>query len=377
MALATYAVANALLLERYLRGRVPLSLALTLTYVAGLVAVPWVLRAVPQRWLGRVVAGVCTAVVLVGATVLVAVDPDDLDVDRWSAVTAFWDAAFRGDYPYSAPSHLGGYSGQFPFFFLFALPFRLTREVGLLPLAAWLGFVGAVWRWADRRSAAEVAVLGLGGAAMWWEVGTRSNLFANMALAVAVVAVTLRWRPATSARALVLGLAAGLVASTRGIVALPLAALVASVFLWSPVGDPPLPLGAATRRLAAQRMARLAVYVGAAVAAFVATFVPLLAWGFGDLREYNPFAFQARFVPWWGYGVALAASVLWCGRSPRLAVVAARSGVLVLAVVGVHLAIGIADVGLDAALEGGEIDVSYVAFALPLALTGLTRAGDG
>ena len=65
-----------------------------------------------------------------------------LNVDRWSVISSFWDNAFSGKYPYAAQSHMGNYPGPFPVYFVLALPFYLAQEIGYLSL---LGFIGLAW----------------------------------------------------------------------------------------------------------------------------------------------------------------------------------------------------------------------------------------
>jgi hypothetical protein len=367
--LVVFALANAMIVQRYVHGRIPLSWLVTAVYVVALLAVPYAVALVPRRWLTlRLYAVACFVIALSGLGLLVAVDAASLDVDRWSAITAFWDAALRGDYPYAARSHLGGYSGQFPFFFLLALPVYALGEIGLLALGAWLAFLAAVWRLTDAVPAFTVLVLSVAGAGMWWEVGARSNLFANMALVMVVLVVGLRRPPTKVGRAAVLGVGSGLVLSTRGIVALPLAGFAASAFVWCPGRVQALPLARAVRGLAGRRGLRLAVYGLVAVAVFAATFLPLAVWGIDEVRRYNPFEFQSRFVPWWAVAVALVAAVSWAGRTWRLSALCGRLSVLVLAVAAVHVGELVVRQGFDVAVYGGEADVSFFVLALPLAL---------
>jgi hypothetical protein len=367
---AIYAFANAALAERYVHHRLGAGVVVTVVYGLGLLAVPMVVDALPRSWLrGEVFVAGMVAITLVSVALFIRVNPHHLDVDRWSAITAFWHAAVHGDFPYAARSHLGGYSGQFPFFFLLVLPVYPLGEVGLLPLATWLVTLGAAWRWSARRDAFVVLALTSAGAAMWWEIAVRSNLFFNMALVLPVLVLLLRRPPATSGRVAVAAVATGLVLSTRGVVAVPLVAGMTSALWWCR-GAAPVAWRDSGRALK-RALGPLVLFGAITLGVFALTFVPLLAWGLGDLRAYNPFKFQARFVPAGAYVAAVIAAVAWAGRSPRLATVALRSAVIVLGLVLVHIVQGIADQGLQDAFYGGRVDVSFLIFPLPLALAAL------
>jgi len=79
-----------------------------------------------------------------------SIDPCLLQVDRWSAIHNFLDNLLHGEYPYSARTHLGGYSSPFPVWQLFHFPFYFLGNVGLSIFFIFGLFVYSIYLMCDR-----------------------------------------------------------------------------------------------------------------------------------------------------------------------------------------------------------------------------------
>lgn len=323
--------------------------------------VPVVVGRLPARLLtGRLYVAALAVASALAIVCWVLVDPESIDVDRWSAITGFWDALRDGRFPYEGRSHIGNNSGQFPFFFWLVGPISVAPDGGVLPLGTVLATAWWVWRRADpdRRAAFTVLALLLTNLAVWWEIVVRSNLFFNAALCLPIVIALVCTPPVAPARAAWWGAASGLVLSTRSIVAVPLVAAASSAFVWR------------------RRWALAVVFGLAALGAFVATFVPLLPWGLDALSgPDSPFEFQSVFVPAPALAFGMALCVVWAGRADDDRTAGARVAVLVAALSAVFLVGDLLEEGRGS-FYGGGAEISYLCLALPFAVLALTPIGS-
>ena len=205
------------------------------------------------------------------------IDPLSLQVDRWSAIHYFWDNMFRGVYPYSAQTHLGGYGSPFPVWQILHFPFYLIGNVGLSFFAALVFFLFVLTRSRSANFALLALLLIAASPAINYEIVVRSDLITNFIL-VCSLCEWLRFRSISiQNHTLLIAVITGLLASTRLAALIPLGMLYGYAFLqldWK----------------------KQCVFLVTTVITFVLTFLPFILWDGNQLLffEFNPFVLQTR-----------------------------------------------------------------------------------
>lgn len=314
--------------------------------------------------------------------VYVHIDPMALMVDRWSALYNFLHMLFQGTYPYAADSHLGHPISGFPGLFLLALPFYVLGDVGIMQFAAFIGFAFLALRISREASAAHIrsttfvqtaafAVLLLTGLPVFvYELVVRSDLFFNMTAVAWLLYLGLQservlgarqrvhdaGQHMRGARLLMLAFAWGVLASTRGVVAIP---FLLAVF--------PLLKG----RTICEGLAFGAVLVGA----FAATVLPFYLWDTTAFLAKNPFIVQSDYIPGWALGIVLLLSVYLGYRyraAPRLFM---HTGIILFGTILGCLVLKALQTGWTHAVWGNGYDISYFAIPMPFLLLHLLESG--
>lgn len=227
------------------------------------------------RWLMLIPTGALLGMLAVQC----ALNPLDLQVDRWSALAYPIRNLLAGVYPYSAHTHLGGFASPFPVWQVLHIPFYLMGNVGLSLFAVLLLYVGVLRRCAPAPVALHAALLLSCSVAVWYEAAVRSDLMTNMLLTAALTAwLQPRLTPAWARRHWPgVAVAVGLMASTRLLALVPLAMLLLPCLPW---------LG----------WRRSLCSLGVAAATAAATFLPFALWDWQSLMHfpYAPWVLQTR-----------------------------------------------------------------------------------
>jgi hypothetical protein len=217
--------------------------------------------------------------ILLGILILnLTIDPQKIQVDRWSAIHNFLHNLFNGIYPYAARTHLGGYGSPFPVWQAFHIPFYLLGNVGLgmfftiLVLGIFL-----VWYCENFLQSLIYLILLTISPAFWYEVAVRSDLIYNCILSLIVIGFVYKRRYSIQNQSLGLGILCGLFLSTRLSVVIPFAIVLFPGFL--------------TAQLKNQ-----IIFFISSLAVFVLTFLPFVFWDYNSLLffKYNPFILQTR-----------------------------------------------------------------------------------
>jgi hypothetical protein len=157
---------------------------------------------------------------------LIIINPYSIRVDRWSALSFFWDYFLQGKYPYSAHTHISqtNYPSPFPLWQAINFPFYLLGDVGI-GLIFFLLLTAYVVRYFFSSYRKSILFLGLLciSPAYWWEVAVRSDAL-NNALLVFVLILWLKNTGRTlSTNFLLIAIICGLISATRLTAILPLA----------------------------------------------------------------------------------------------------------------------------------------------------------
>ncbi len=301
--------------------------------------------------------------VLVGASLavqvacLVAVSPETLRVDRWSAMTSFNTAVLNGTFPYVERTHLGSPLWGLPAAYLVGLPFQWLGDVGYLQVAAFLLFVLACRRlYADRYDVTPALALLATSPLFLWEVAVRSDLTSNALFVVVVLFLCERWRDRkTRGRMVFVGGLVGLLACTRVVLLAPLTVYLATY----------------VRRDEARAGLALA---GAATGAAAAVLVPFVLWSPALFADNNPFTFQMALSP-----VPLRVGVVVMCLAAGLAVrdfgtQCLAGGLVLLGGVGAAFCVRAATIGWSRALFDSGFDISYFDLSAPFLVVPLLFA---
>lgn len=294
-----------------------------------------------------------SGILLVVAGVLVEnfIPLTSLNVDRWSVIASFIDALSAGEYPYHATSHLGNPPGPMPIYFLIASPFYWLNQLALLAVAGYLAAIFWIVRYATN-PAAGLFLLML-SPFMYWEIGTRSNIFTYSLLVL--WALETFYRKRTVARAVL----AGLLLSTRSVFGISYLLYFGSL-LWR--GEPDrwhfIRLGAI------------------AVVSFALTFLPLILIWPDSFWTMNPFIVQSTFL------IPLPVVIMFLMAAACAAVFVERdrlcllNGMLLWTCILIYSCYHIVTRGFEAAIHDSVVDISYFLFAIPFLGYGWLRQAD-
>lgn len=205
------------------------------------------------------------------------INPYSLQVDRWSAIHNFLESLLHGEYPYSARTHLGGYSSPFPVWQLFHLPFYFLGNVGLSVFFIFGLFVYSIRQLTDNKRALMAGCVMFLSPAFVYEVLVRSDLMANMMLTLVVINYLFSTHKSLNSAFFLIAFVCGLLLSTRLSAVIP-------IFIWL-FGD--------YMQLSLKKKVLFLLMV---FAVFFFTFLPFMLWNIHDLFffKYNPFILQTR-----------------------------------------------------------------------------------
>jgi len=158
--------------------------------------------------------------------IFIAVDPYSLRVDRWSALTFFWDSLLQGNYPYAAHTHvaMNNFASPFPLWHVISFPFYMLGDVGIEIIFFLIISAIAVQKFFSSYRISFFFFLMLFLApAYWWEVSVRSDSLNNALLVFMIILWYSKKEHTISSSFKSIILICGIIASTRMTALLPLA----------------------------------------------------------------------------------------------------------------------------------------------------------
>jgi hypothetical protein len=293
-------------------------------------------------------------VVLAGIILLQqAIDPMQLQVDRWSAIDHFLQRLLAGEYPYMAQTHLGGYGSPFPFWNFFHLPFFVVGDVafGMIALVSVLIISLKAITGSYRRALVYLILLAL-SPAFWYEVAVRSDLIYNFILCFLICGWWYRKGITVENAPLLTGVISGLMLSTRLSIIIPFFIFLFPVFVstgWK------------------QRIRFTVV----AALTYVLTFLPFVVWDVNSLVffEYNPFVLQTRQGSLIEIAILLVLVIFfalsWKAKLERFSLYTALTILIFIAATFLHRMISDQFVS---GLFSSRYDITYFTMALPFVL---------
>lgn len=158
-------------------------------------------------------------IVLMLNTLLV---PEEIQVDRWSAMQIGIQSVWKGQYPYSAVDHLGGRTSNLPGLMLIGFPFYGLGDVGLLQIAVFILLVWFLFLNFRRNTVFLVVILLLLSPAYWWEVLVKSDLMSNLILAFMFTWMMSKQKPFLQKSPYLTGIVLSVLLLTRVVVVIPI-----------------------------------------------------------------------------------------------------------------------------------------------------------
>ena len=279
------------------------------------------------------------------AVVMFHTDPLSTRVGRYPALHTFIHRFLNGDFPYLPGQNISG----FPFLFLLSLPFYLIGDLGLLQIFSFVIFSVILHKKYEEQKVSYIPLLLLVlSPAFLYEVVVRSELFSNMVLVLFLFYILERIRPIKSVRTLFLvGILAGLLLSTRGIVLLPY--LIYFVFYFK------------------KDIRSLTLFGLSTALGFIITFVPFVIWNKELLIQNNPLAVQKSYIPAWLLILSILGCVLIGYSVDTFKRIYRSTALLVFGVVFFCFVIGMVQNSFDQAVFQ-SYDITYFCFCLPYLL---------
>lgn len=291
---------------------------------------------------------------------LTKVDIHKLNVDRWSIITAFWDNYNKGEYVYYAKSFVGSHPGPMPFYFVLAYPFLLLGELGYFSL---MGIVTLFIFMKSQKIAEQrlTVILLMVMSSCWylWEVFTRSNIFINSVLVLAVIVYTMQLKKLGKKKYLI-AILIGLVMSTRNVFVIPF--IIQFFYLL---------------RKKSISVQELLMIGSISFTTFCLTFVPFVMGYWNDFVSMNPFIIQSSvLIPFsWSAACIVLFSFFFFLCKNDLDV-GFYSGLALFLTILAHLLYQSLQHGLNNALFESYADISYFMLGIPFTLYYLTKSDE-
>lgn len=270
---------------------------------------------------------------------------------RYIALNGWLDNLKYGFYPYDSKANPSG----FPFLFALALPFYIIGDAGYLAVFGIILFLSVL-----RNASSSLKELYtrffifLVLPVVYYEFVVRSELFTNMTLVIALIAIALKKVNPEKAdfNFVALAFLFGLFLSTRLIV-FPVYFLFLLYFFRYDISKGIL-------------------FVTISLSAFVLTLLPFVIWNQEYFWKNGPFAIQFSYLPLWFVITApfILAYIGWMIRDAQELMFA--SGVTVFALVTASLAVKSFECGLYACIVNSCFDISYFALAAPFLILSIS-----
>ncbi len=279
---------------------------------------------------------------------------EQLNVDRWSVISSFWDNFFERKYAYFAKSHMGNHPGPMPFYFILALPFYFVGDLGYFSLIGLLVFYFILYYSKEFvRTRTLMLFLLLISAFYLWEVVTRSNIFTNSSLVLFSIFYFLKSNTDNNFKHLFInGLIIGLLLSTRNVFVIPYSILMLYLIK--------------NKKIKFHKILTLALIV---ITTFALTFLPFIVNHFSDFLLLNPFVIQSSYLmPAWLSVFCIFASLGLYFFIRNTQDVYFYSGISLFFTISVYFIWEIYFYGFQSAYFGNKADISYFILCIPFFL---------
>jgi hypothetical protein len=278
---------------------------------------------------------------------------ETLNVDRWSVITSFWDSYFNNQYVYFAKSNVGNPPGPMPFYFLLALPFYFIGELGWFSvMGVILFFIFLNYSKTSKLNITTTLILLLSSVFYLWEVVSRSNIFLNSTLVLAVLYYYLNINKLDLKNLILTGILIGLSISTRNVLVIPF--IVTFVFQLK-------------NGLIKPKQFLLLGLIS--LFTFVLTFFPFVYNHFEGFKIMNPFLIQSSALVPFKYTLLFIIMAFTAGffcKSNKD--IYFFSGLILFNSIIIYFLYHINLVGFQNTFFGSDADISYFILCIPFCL---------
>lgn len=309
------------------------------------------------KYLKTVFFAITISAIVLMIFIVCKIDKYALVVDRWSAIDTGIRAWLQGDYPYTAATHLGGRTSNFPGLFLISLPFYLLGNVGFLQVFSFALLVFCLYHCFETDKALKFIVLLLLSPAFWWEIVALSDLMSNVTFVLVFILLMEKYLPKNKFKyPIPLGIITAILLLTRGVVFIPIALYLAKDFYYVSL----------TSKVKT-------------IFAFIITAVLLITsvlWNCSDietLKNYNPLLLQTSQVPSFVYLIFFFLPLLLTFRIKNVRFDLFYYIVVLMAIPALYALIAASiTFGFYKTLIDSIIDVSYLSMCFPFLLIPLS-----
>lgn len=278
---------------------------------------------------------------------------ENLNVDRWSVITSFWDTYFSNTYAYFAKSNVGNPPGPMPFYYILALPFYFLKELGYLPLLGIIFFYSLLLFFkVDANKRLTILLFTLSSFFNLWEVISRSNIFFNSTLILVSTIYILKQEKFNTQSLVISSILIGLTMSTRNVFVLPY--IVTFIYIL---------------RKKTINFKQFFILGTLSIFIFCLTFLPIIYNHLNDFLIMNPFIVQSTFLIPFEYTILfilLAFGISFLSKNAPD--VYFYSGLILFLSIFIYFVYHILHAGFHDAFFNNIIDISYFILCTPFLL---------
>ncbi len=287
-------------------------------------------------------------------------NPNNLNVDRWSAMHIGIESLLNFKYPYVTTDHLGGRTSNLPGLFVIGLPFYLLKHVGYLQIFVFIILSYFIFSYFKKNSLRLLAIcLFLFSPAFLWEVLVRSDLMSNFTI---ILLFIIYWyqRYATNIfkKSIILGSIIALLVLTRLTAIIPLA-----IFLFRPF---------CKETNCKQKILFLGSF--ALMSLLLILPVYLLAETNAQFLEFNPLKLQTSTMPTFAGFIFLALAFWTSFYSNKIYHIITYSFLLLFIAVFFTFLLFIFKYGIKRSIHLSLFDISYFDMSLPFLVFALVMS---
>jgi hypothetical protein len=322
------------------------SAIITIFYLLLVLLIPSV-----SKKMHKIITPVLIIVIFAGVIFCITIDalvkPENIRVDRWSAIVNWDKKILKGEYPYEARSHLGGVVSGLPGLFFITIPFYFAGDIGYFQAATVLLFSLLCVLLFRKEKALTTIIIYLFSAGFLWEIYVRSDIGGNAVLVILYLAFIERVRKRMSNKNMIFsGMLLGIILTTRTVFIIPVA-----VYL--------------IRWLDLKKIVSTVLFMISSLATFSLILLPFIIGHFDNFLSNNPFIEQTDKMP---VGIAILFIILAiiCGYFTKtFEKTILISGYLIFALISCAFIVKIVKVGFVNAFWKSNFDISYFTIVLP------------
>jgi hypothetical protein len=267
--------------------------------------------------------------------------PKDFRVGRYAALLEWLERFLSGIFPYGGLTRPSG----FPFLFLFALPFYLLGDLGLLQIFSFLLFAYLLFL---RKGNLSTIIFLLLSPGFYFEVLVRSELFTNMVLILSYLILWQKRAEQIKKSFLIpYGLLGGLLLATRGIALFPYLIFFPGDF---------------------RREGEKGIIFSLSLAfGFLLVNLPFFLWNPKEFIRSGPFSIQAAYIPFWLLLLSFPLGLIY-GLKGRKEDSFPALSLFTFFLVFLPFLLTVFNYGFVATLFNTKFDISYFLLSLPFLL---------